>query len=78
MTRFREEHYDTKGHRAWVKVQGTDYESDPYAEGTWSAPWSEERRALRSEYLKKAAQSRKAGQTTKILRRTAWQDPGFG
>ena len=52
MARFREEHYATKEHRAWVALQRR---ADPVDQTVIRKvrTWSEERRALRSEYFKK-------------------------
>jgi len=63
MTRYREEVYDTKAHRAWVKVQGSSDARDPYAEAARSAAERKERRALRSQYFTKKPKGRKT--TTK-------------
>ena len=58
MTRFREEHYDTKAHRAWAEVQRADHESHTDGEEKWNIAVRKERRTLRSEYLKAAAKKR--------------------
>ncbi len=56
MTRFREEQYDTKAFRAWVKVQRANHSrSSERSEARLAWAVRQERRALRSEYFKKKA-----------------------
>ena len=79
MTRFREEHYDTKAHRAWAKVQRTDNEGGEVLgdEGRAERALDAERRTLRSEWFKKE-QAKHPQDASKAQRRLAWRDPGFG
>ncbi len=52
LTRFREEHYATKAHKAWVaSLQRADNEGDQAGAGSL-AILAAEQRALRSEYFK--------------------------
>ena len=60
MTRFREEVYAKKH-----KVPRGNHQGDPYVASAGSASWSEERRALRSEYFKKKSK----GQTSRAQKR---------
>ena len=41
MTRFREEHYDTREHRAWVKVPRPGNSRRTGPTGAWTLTWSE-------------------------------------
>ena len=53
MTRFREEVYASRQHRATVRLQRADHSDSPRALEERGDPDSAERRALRSEYFKK-------------------------
>ena len=61
MTRFREEHYDTRSHRAWSRLQRSDNESHQGSEGPWALTWSETWWPLRSQ----SAAAAEADATTK-------------
>ena len=76
MSRFREEHYATKAHKASVKLQRAD--NSLLEEGAFPGhpDWEKERRALRSQYFKEKAKM--APSTAYGQRRLAWRDPGFG
>jgi len=74
LTRFREEHYDTKAHRAWVKIQGAGDPGNPYVESPGTASHGAERRALRSLYFKEKGTK----PASPKQRRLEWQDQGFG
>ncbi len=56
MSRFREEHYATKAHKAWVKGKKQSLGAVPVRAGE-SVPETlqAERRALRIDYFKKKA-----------------------
>ncbi len=58
MTRFREEHYDTKAHKAWAKVQRSGHVDDPFVATARTVAECAERRTLRSEFFKKKTQVR--------------------
>ncbi len=68
MSRFREEVYAKKVKRFWDSpLQGTGDPGNPYVTQEGPASWGSERRALRSEYFKKAAKD--AAQATRGARR---------
>jgi len=59
MTRFREEHYATRAHMAWAKVQRTDNQGGPPpAEELARLGAVQERNALRSAYFKRKQQGK--------------------
>jgi len=77
LTRFREEHYATKAHRAVRKASRVQRAGDkvhpPKPDNTASLQ-AQERESLRRDYFKaKGTKPPKANQ-----RRLAWQDLGFG